>query len=109
MGRATATAADNFNAREEANLAAADAATNWFSVTGRFNFTIAGAFLATVVIERSFDGGATAVVVARDVTGTAASFTGPVTLELGEIEADVLWRARLTTHSSGAARVRFSK
>lgn len=108
MGKRTPAADENVVALAARTITANGQATDWTPFRGRFNFSVGGVFTGTLALERSFDGGASALPVARDAAGTPATFSAPVSLELGEIEADVLWRVRATAWTSGAAAVRLS-
>lgn len=115
MGQLTNTAQDEFNRREVAALNAVNAVSNnpatpdaWFRPVGRFNFTVSGVFVGTVVLERTFDGGTTWV--PCGALGAVIAYTTPVSEQLehsGEI--GVAYRARMTARTSGSANVRFSQ
>lgn len=76
---------------------------------GDFNIVLWGTFVGTVTVERSFDGGTTFVPVARDTSGTAASFTAPTSLSISEPEKGVLYRLNCTAYTSGTASYRLSQ
>lgn len=76
---------------------------------GDFNVAIWGTFAATVAVERSFDGGTTFVPVARDTSGTAASFTAATSLSISEPEKGVLYRLNCTAYTSGTVNYRLSQ
>lgn len=84
------------------------AARQVWQKAGVFNFTLTG-FTGTARLVRSFDGGQSWVPLARDVTGAAAEFTGPVSMPVHELEAGVLYTVQLVTRTTGACTVRFSK
>ena len=107
MGKATADGFDQAVTVGEASLAALNAATPWRAFEGLFNFDLAGTFVATIVIERSFDGGVTA----RPCTaqGQPVSFTAPASEALQAGEEGVLYRARVSAYTSGAAQARLSQ
>jgi hypothetical protein len=76
---------------------------------GQFNFIIAGTFVGTVILERSWDGGNTWVTHGTDNWTTLASFTAPVS-EVGlEPEQGMLWRLRCTAYTSGTIIARLSQ
>lgn len=74
----------------------------------RVNVAIWGTFVATVAVERSFDGGTTWVPVSRDMIGTATAFTVPASVQITETESGVLYRLNLSAYTSGTANVRLS-
>jgi hypothetical protein len=74
--------------------------------SSRFNVTVFGTFVGTVVIERSFDSGTTFVPVLR--SGTAVSYTVPSTEVFEEPEAGVQWRVRCSAFTSGTISYRLS-
>lgn len=75
---------------------------------GVANLTIWGTFTATVLLVRSFDGGTTWVPVARDSSGTNATFTAPTSLAITERERGVLYQLQVTAYSSGTINYRLS-
>jgi hypothetical protein len=76
---------------------------------GDFNVVIWGSFVGTIAVERSFDGGTTFVAVARDTSGTAATFTAATSLSISEPEKGVLYRLNCTAYTSGTANYRLSQ
>lgn len=74
----------------------------------RLNVTIWGTFVATLQLERSFDGGTTWVPVSRDVAGTPTTFTAPASTQVIDTESAVLYRLNMTAFTSGTASYRFS-
>lgn len=75
-------------------------------------FTGAGvAFVGTVQIERSFDGGNTFVVCNVGGAGTLAQFNAgsPVSLTFGEPEKNVLYRLNCIAYTSGTINYRISQ
>lgn len=73
-----------------------------------FNISIWGTFSATVRVVRSFDGGATYLPITAD--GNALlTFTGPVSEQWSEPEADVLYRLECTVFTSGPVNYRISQ
>jgi hypothetical protein len=107
MGKPTAAAADMAVQAQEASLGAVNAATPWAAFTGSFNFQLRGTFVGTVILEVSFDGGATAAPITRE--GGLISFTSVATERLENHEPGVLFRARMTAWTSGAALARLSQ
>lgn len=76
-------------------------------VRGNFNLALWGTFSATVVLERSFDGGVTWLPVTF-TDGAALSYTGPMSCTWSEPEAGVLYRPRCSVYSSGTVYWRVS-
>lgn len=76
---------------------------------GGFNVAIWGTFVATVTVERSFDGGTTWVPVAATAGGSALSHTAPTSYSLQEVERDVLYRLNCTAYTSGTVNYRVSQ
>jgi hypothetical protein len=77
-------------------------------VFGPFNVAIWGSFTGTVAVERQLDG-TNWVAVATDGTGTAASYTAPVSVAGEETEPEVLYRFNCTAYSSGTIHCRLSQ
>lgn len=75
---------------------------------GKFNFTINGTFVATINLQKSFDGGATWLV-ARDVNGNAMTLSAADTRLIEEVEPGVLYRANCSAFTSGTANYRISE
>lgn len=75
---------------------------------GVFNLELSGTWAATVVLERSFDGGTTFVAAARDTSGTAASYTANVSIVVNEPEPGVIYRVRCSAFTSGTVAYRLS-
>jgi len=85
--------------------------SNSIVLRGPFNLELRGTFVATVSLERSFDGGSNWGNVTRN-DGSANAFTAPVSLavpgdESGE--ADVLYRLNCTAYTSGTVTYRISQ
>jgi hypothetical protein len=81
---------------------------------GGFNLAMWGTFSGTVLLEKTYDGGATWVTVSQDVTGTPASYTlawtaQSINLTLCEVETQVAWRLRCTAFTSGTLNYRLSQ
>ena len=88
-------------------------ATPFFSA---FNAALsATAFVGTVAFEKTYDGGTTWITVARDASGTAASYSlnwatdTSLNLVLCEVEPSVYWRIRCTSYTSGTLTYRISQ
>ena len=77
-------------------------------IGGVYNVTITGTFVATVQLERSFDGGATYAPISGPTLGTTATFTAPTTFVGNETERGVLYAVNCTAFTSGTATVRVS-
>jgi hypothetical protein len=73
-----------------------------------FNVAIWGTFVATVQLEKSYDGGTTWIVVARDTTGATASYSSPCAFSVRDIEAGNLYRLNCTAFTSGTVNYRLS-
>ncbi len=80
------------------------------ALNGFYNLTLWGA-IATVILQKSFDGGSTWVPVSLDNIGTPASFTTTTTgytLSVFEPECNVLHRLECTA-VAGTLSYRFSQ
>ncbi len=75
---------------------------------GDFNVSLWGAFVGTVALERSFDGGTTWLPVSS-AAGTAASWTAPVSTTWTEPEHNVAYRLNCTAYTSGTINYRLSQ
>ena len=75
---------------------------------GQFNVSLSGTFVATVALERSFDG-TNWFTCSRDSAGTAASWTAPMSVVVEEPEAGVLYRLNCTAFTSGTVTYRMSQ
>lgn len=78
--------------------------------SGPFNLSLWGTFVATVQLQRSFDGGLTWQLAQADSVGaTAISFTAvaSVKLDLGS-EGGVLYRLNCSAYTSGTVNYRLS-
>lgn len=109
MGKPTPASNDLASLVVTETFAAVASGAQRFSFPGQFNLTILGTFVATIAIERSFDGGTSWVPVGADAAGTALAFTKPASVVLAELEDGVLYRARCAAWTSGTATVRFSR
>lgn len=74
-----------------------------------FNAALWGVFSATVQLEKSFDGGTNWVVVSKDASGGAASYSDVVALGVYEPEHNVLYRWNCTAYTSGTVNYRISQ
>jgi hypothetical protein len=81
--------------------------TEWFEFLGTANIAIWGAGTGTVIVERSFDGGTTAIPLTN--LGAAVSFTGPASEIIFNREPGVLHRFRRTVATAGTMSVRASQ
>lgn len=77
--------------------------------TGLFNVALWGTFAATMVLERSFDGGTTFMAVSSDTVGTANTYTAPMSMTVTEVEQGVLYRWRCSAYTSGTVNYRISR
>lgn len=85
------------------SFTASGAASEYFEVSigGRkFNLTISGTFTGSVTLERSFDAGSTWHTRHTD-TGSAHTYTAPVSLVVEEPETAVRYRLNCTAVNSG--------
>ena len=80
-----------------------------FIPQGDFNFSMWGTFIATAVLERSFDGGATWLPLSVDAGGAIASYNMPCSLVVGEPEQGVRYRPRCSAYTSGTVFWRLSR
>ena len=78
------------------------------ATTYPFDGPITGTFVATLQLERSFDGGTTYAPLSGSTIGTTATFTAPTTFVGNETERGVLYRVNCTAYTSGTANVRIS-
>lgn len=81
--------------------------TPWFNFKGLMNLTLGGDFVGEVVLERSFDGGTTAIVCTA--LGAEVVFKKPCTEVLEEVESGVLYRINFRARTSGSVNWRFSR
>jgi hypothetical protein len=78
------------------------------TLRGGFNTALWGAFVGTVVLEQSYDGGVTWLPVSIDGTGTANAYTGPHNIAWVQPERDVQTRFRCSAFTSGPINYRIS-
>lgn len=76
---------------------------------GGINIALWGTFVATVQVERSFDGGANFMPVERDTNGTNLTFSSPDSVIAEEVESAVIWRLTCTNYTSGQVNYRVSQ
>ncbi|WP_017773843.1 hypothetical protein [Paraburkholderia kururiensis] len=74
---------------------------------GRFNFAVWGTFVATVILQKSYDGGTTWIA-ARDENGNIISLTAAGSLVVSEPEPGVLYEPSCTAYTSGTVNYRMS-
>lgn len=73
--------------------------------SGTYNLTIWGTFVATLVVEYSFDAQVTWVA-ATTLDGVPASFTSPISVVGDQPEANTYARVRCSSYTSGTANWR---
>ena len=93
-------------AKVEGQLTATGYSDNNFFL-GEFNAALSGTFVATLVLVRSYDNGATW----RQLTalGTSFQFTGPCEEIFEEGEPGVLYAWHCTAYTSGTIKYRISQ
>ena len=74
----------------------------------RFNVSLWGTFVGTVILERSFDGGTTFLPCAIDAAGDANAYTAPMSIVAAEPEPGVYYRLRCSAFTSGTINYRMS-
>lgn len=72
------------------------------SSAGFFNWNLGGTFVGTVVVDKTFDDGASWVP-ASDIFGAAITGTAAKAALMRELEAGVGYRSRCTAYTSGTA------
>jgi hypothetical protein len=82
------------------NLTASGQATTPISLAGSFSVSLRGGWVGTVLIERSFDQGAT--------WGTVASYTANIE-DVGDDPEGALYRAKCSAYTSGSIAVRLGQ
>ncbi len=88
-------------------LTGLDDAGSSIMLRGNFNISVWGTFVATVELERSFDGGTTWIRVTFSDGGILA-YTAPASAVWSEAEYGVLFRLRCTAYTSGSINWRLS-
>lgn len=76
---------------------------------GQFNVSVWGTFVATVQLERSFDGGLNWIVVSQDGAGTPASYSAAASVVATEPEVGPIYRLNCTGYTSGTVNYRISQ
>jgi hypothetical protein len=84
------------------------AAAGGIEMRGKFNASVQGTFVGTVVLQRSYDG-STWETVSKDASGSDASFTAPCSLVVEESETGVQYRWNCTAYTSGTINTRISQ
>ncbi|WP_194745738.1 hypothetical protein [Thermaurantiacus tibetensis] len=107
MGKPTPSAADLASQVVTATLSAVGQTSAPAAFSGRFILAIGGTFVATLVPECSFDGGATWLPLTS--LGNAITFTARAVEVMSCPEPGVLFRMRCSAHTSGAAEIRISQ
>jgi hypothetical protein len=82
--------------------------TGSFNNAQQFNVAVYGTFVATIVLECSFDSGANWIPVLRYCTGNAVSYAAPSAEVLPAPEGSVQFRVRCSAYTSGTANYRLS-
>lgn len=80
----------------------------YFAPLGMFNFVLTGTFVATVILEKSFDLGATWVPLSVDNVGTPNAYTAPLAILVNEPESVPVYRLRCSAWTSGQVNYRLS-
>lgn len=76
-------------------------------IFGRFNLSITGTFVGTVALQRADSSGGTYTAVARDTSGTQATFTSAFQgLSMEEDEQGMWYRLECTAYTSGTINYR---
>jgi len=79
-----------------------------FLLFGSFNLFLSGFGTATVLLQRSYDGGTTWVTCGADALGTPASYTANASVVFSEPEPGMLYRLNCTAHAAGTIAYRIS-
>jgi hypothetical protein len=79
----------------------AGATSTVINMVREFSVSLGGTFNGTVVIERSPDKGNTWYPCSTDATGTAASYTSPVSVDVVSLVHPMLYRLRCVSLASG--------
>lgn len=81
------------------------------ALRGPFNLNLWGTYVATISLERSFDGGTTWLNVSLN-NGQNNAWTAPISLACpgdDSLEGDVLYRLNCTAYTSGTVNYRVSQ
>jgi hypothetical protein len=89
------------------NLTSATAAGG-IEMRGKFNASLTGTWVGTVVLQRSYDG-STYETVSKDSAGADASFTANCSIVVEECESGVSYRWNCTAFTSGTIQTRISQ
>jgi hypothetical protein len=106
VAKLTPTSQDDVLVLATAVLDAVGEATDPVAPAGRFNIEIRGVFVGTAVLERAFNG---QDFVPCTNMGEAVIFTAPTSELAQNYEANVLFRLRCLTLTSGSMIVRISQ
>lgn len=86
---------------------AASGSTDWYCpAPGDFSLGASGAWVGSLTVERSFDGGVTAI--PYTFADQAFAPTGNFSTDFSQSEKNALWRVTFT-RTSGTATVRFGQ
>jgi hypothetical protein len=107
MARETVGGADQAIAAKDFNLTAAGSGPWVAGLAGVCNATVAGTFVATIVLEASPDGGTT-VFQQRTIDGAPFSLTAPDHFQFQQFEPGWLYRLTATAWTSGTANCRLA-
>ena len=89
------------------NLTSATAAGG-IEMRGKFNASLTGTWVGTVVLQRSYDG-TNFETVSKDASGSDASFTANCSIVVEECETGVIYRWNCTAYTSGTIATRISQ
>ncbi len=79
-------------------------------IQGHANVLLAGTFVATIQVQKSFDSGTTWYVVSRDSAGALAEYASPgFNGTIIEPESQILYRFECTAFTSGTVVYRISR
>ena len=79
-------------------------------IQGHANVLIGGSFVATIQVQKSFDGGDNWFIVSRDSAGALAEYTSPgFNGTIIEPESQILYRLECTAFTSGSVVFRISR
>jgi hypothetical protein len=108
MGKLSTTGSELAQTVSSAAVTSAAVIGTPIALLGKFNLAIWGVFVGTVVLEKSFDGGATFIQCINRQTQTAVSFTAPAAMSFDEPEPGVLYQLRCSAFTSGTVNGRLS-
>jgi hypothetical protein len=75
--------------------------TGNFQMSPQFSVSLGGSFSATVLLERSPDGGTTWYPCSTDATGTVAAYNAPMSVDVVSATHGMVYRLRCTGFTSG--------